>query len=426
MAKLEQYLRSIEKFSATGAILSSGQAIVLKFPAGDRAATQVTPHEQLVAMIREVAPPAALALIDANRPARFELERYSVSVAGRPGAWQVTIETGGAPALDGGPTAGSVADGRRGRIDDGGEPDMAIERGQYDAPAVGVIGAAPASGSAMLDQLTRSARGARANDIFFSAGLPAQQRVAGELAQLGAPLDAESISRELGLIAPPAARAAWTEGNGHAVFAYGDGLGRVRVTLGRDRRGPTAALRLLPDEPPLLDRLNLAQTAAWLDGAGLILVAGPSGVGKTVVLAALVKTLGDRGRRVVVIEDPIELVQAGESISQREVGHHVASAGAGIMAAVAEGADAIAVGAVTDADTVRAMASAVAAGHLVLATVNAPAANAALDRVLAHLAGDDRDSARHVLAGSLVGVIRPTVSREGRRYEVVAGNRPGV
>lgn len=411
MAKLEQYLRSIEKFQATGAILSSGQAIVLKFPAGDRAATQVTPHDQLVAMIREVAPPAALALIDANRPARFELDQYSVSVAGRPGAWQVTIETATAPAGDAG---GEVAG------------DMAIERGQYDAPAIGVIGAASASGSAVLDQLTRSARGARANDIFFTAGLPAQQRVAGELAPLGAPMDAEWISREVGLIAPPEARAAWTEGDGHAVFAYGDGLGRVRVTLGRDRRGLTAALRLLPDEPPTLDRLNLAQAAQWLDGAGLILVAGPSGVGKTIVLAALVKTLGDRGRRVVVVEDPIELVQAGESISQREVGHHVASVAAGIGAAVAEGADAIAVGAARDADTARAMASAVAAGHLVLATVNAPAASAALDRVLAHLTGDERESARQVLAGSLVGVIRPTVSREGRRYEVIAGNRPGV
>jgi twitching motility protein PilT len=409
MAKLEQYLRSIEKFQATGAILSSGQAIVLKFPGGDRAATQVTPHDQLVAMVREVAPPAALAQIDASRPARFELERYSVSVAARPGAWQVTIETVDAPA-----------------IDEGGGGDMSIERGQYDGPAIGIIGAAPASGSAVLDQLTRSARGARANDIFLTAGMAPQQRVAGELTQLGAPMDAESISRELGLIAPPEARAAWTEGDGHAVFAYGDGLGRVRVTLGRDRRGPTATLRLLPEEPPTLDRLNLAQTAQWLDGGGLILVAGPSGVGKTIVFAALVKTLGDRGRRVVAIEDPIELVQGGDTISQREVGVHVASVAAGIAAGVAEGADVIAVGAVREADAVRAVASAVAAGHLVLATVNAPAANEALNRVLAHLAGDDRDSARHVLSGSLIGVIRPTVSREGRRYEVVPGNRPGV
>src|SRR5689334_11235028 len=99
MAKLDAYLRSIEKFGAAGAVLTSGQAVTLKFPTGDRNATQVTPHDLLVGMVRELAPPAALDAIDANRPARFDIEsegkRYSVSVAPRPGVWQVTL----APAV---------------------------------------------------------------------------------------------------------------------------------------------------------------------------------------------------------------------------------------------------------------------------------------------------------------------------------------
>src|SRR5262245_15856952 len=101
MSKLDVYLRSIEKFGAAGAVLTSGQAVTLKFPAGDRQATQVTPHDQLVIMVREIAPPNILDQIDQQRPARFELEsagtRYALTIAPRPGAWSVTIEPAGAP-----------------------------------------------------------------------------------------------------------------------------------------------------------------------------------------------------------------------------------------------------------------------------------------------------------------------------------------
>ena len=43
MARIDVYLRSIERFGAAGAVLTSGQAVTLRFPTGDRHATQVTP-----------------------------------------------------------------------------------------------------------------------------------------------------------------------------------------------------------------------------------------------------------------------------------------------------------------------------------------------------------------------------------------------
>ena len=53
-------------------------------------------------------------------------------------------------------------------------------------------------------------------------------------------LEGETISRELGVVAPAEARAAWTE-HGLATFTYGDGVGRVRatspaITVGRVHR----------------------------------------------------------------------------------------------------------------------------------------------------------------------------------------------
>ncbi|MBA3541833.1 MAG: hypothetical protein H0T79_19620, partial [Deltaproteobacteria bacterium] len=264
LGKIDVYIRSIERFGAAGAVLTSGQAVTLRFPTGDRHATQVTPHDQLVVLVREVAPPTALDQLDKNRPARFELDsgvqRYQISVAPRPGAWQVIIEpatavappaathasgsypqqvpVGSAPKAAPPRTSSSTSPPVVARtsapqtIVNEDESEMSIERGQYDA-------APPAeptsSGSALLDLLTSQARGAQASDLYLAAGSAAFMRVGGQLSAMTSrsSIDGDLLSRELGVVAPPEAREAWMD-RGTAMFTYGDGLGRIRVTLTRD------------------------------------------------------------------------------------------------------------------------------------------------------------------------------------------------
>jgi twitching motility protein PilT len=436
MAKIDVYLRSIEKFGATGAILTSGQPITLRFPQGDRNATQVTPHDQLVGIVREVAPPGALDQIDSNRPASFDVDsagtRYRLDVSPRPGEWQVTISGAAAPAAavqhttripsrpatnPGMPAAAPAA----APITDAGE--MLIERGQYSDVAASTPRSVGASASGTLDQLTMAARSARATDVYISTGAAPMARVNGELQQVGdrGALDAETIARELGVVAPAEARAAWTEG-GAAVFTYSDGIGRVRATLSRDHRGPGATLRLLVGEPPAIERLGIGpQVGPWLEAHGLVLVAGPSGAGKTTALAALVRSLGDRQRRVITFEDPIEIVATSTWVSQRALGEHVPTVTVGVASAMREGADAIVVGGVTTADSALAVLDAVSAGHLVLAAISAPTARQAADRFVDLLPHDRRDVARGTLSSGLLGVIGPVVKGGSRSFEVVAG-----
>ena len=104
----------------------------------------------------------------------------------------------------------------------------------------------------------------------------------------------------------------------------------------------------------------------WLDRRGLIAIAGPSGSGKTTALASLVAALGARSRRVVALEDPIEILQSPATtwISQRAIGAHVPSFVAGVAAAMHESADAILIGAVSGADAAAAVVDALAGGHL--------------------------------------------------------------
>lgn len=420
MAKLDVYLRSIKQLGAQGAVLTSGQAVTLRFPTGDRHATQITSHDQLVGLIREVAPPSVLDQIDRSRSVKFDIEasggRWTINVAPKPGVWHVAIdpiEAAASPAPPSPPTAPRAA--VRASAGPAADLEMAIERGQYAPTAPSLA----TGGSALLDQLTAGARVAQASDIYLSAGAPAFQRIGGELAATAdrAPIDGDALARELGQIAPNDARAAWTE-RGLAVFTYGDGAGRVRVTLTRDHRGPGATLRLLPAEPPALASLPLKGVAEWLGDRGLIAIAGRSGAGKTTTLAALVRALGELRRRVVAIEDPIEIVHVSPWISQRAVGTHVPGVGEGVGAAMREGADAIVVGAVHTAADAAAVVEAVAGGHLVLTTLVAPHAGVAVERMVHRLPAEHRELARALCADALLGTIGPVATRTGRSFEV--------
>ncbi|HEY1547438.1 MAG TPA: ATPase, T2SS/T4P/T4SS family [Kofleriaceae bacterium] len=403
MAKLDVYLKSIERFGASGAILTSGQAVTLRFPAGDRQATQITPHDALVAIIREIAPSAALAMIDQGRPARFDYEAFAIGVTPRPNAWQVTIDAQAAASPADEPAAAGG----------GGVVDLTIERGQYDSGPVRAA-AAPASGSPLLDGLTSAARGMRATDIYLATDTAPMLRVGGELRASGDALDAETLSRELGQVAPAPARTAWIEHN-TATFTYSDSLGRVRATLGRDQRGPSAALRLLVADPPSLERLNAPrEIAGWLAQRGLVIVAGAPGSGKTTMLASMLSGLGER--RVVSIEDAVEIVHASPRISQRAVGTHVDSVAHGVAAAMREGADAIAVDAPLAGDAAALIADAVAAGHLVIAVVASATASGAADQLAELLPTDRRAALKRGFLGAIATVVKPG----GRTFEIAA------
>ncbi len=435
MAKIDSYLRSIERFGATGATLVSGKSVTLHFPTGDRHATQVTSHELLVAMVREVAPSNARAALETGRTVRFALDsggvRYGLLVTPHGAEWQLVIEAPPAePTAEAAALAAPSEPARSVPPVVVAEPErvgelasaLAIERTQYDEGASDT-----ARVQALLGRLISWARAQRATELRLSTGAPAMARIDRVWVSAGEqPLDGDVLARELGVLAPAGARASWLE-RGEGWFVIADDTGRMRVTLGRDLAGPRAAVRFLRAEAPACEALGVPDVArGLLQGRGLVVVAGAPGSGKSTTLSALVRELGlGLGVPVCSLEEPIELAQrASALVSQREIGVHVESFAAGLRSAVRDGTHAIALGRCDDEDSVAALGQALDAGHLVLVEVAATSSATALARLLGGASSSSR--ARQAIAEHLRVVLFQTLCARRDRgqvaaYEVVPG-----
>jgi type II secretory ATPase GspE/PulE/Tfp pilus assembly ATPase PilB-like protein/nucleotide-binding universal stress UspA family protein len=88
----------------------------------------------------------------------------------------------------------------------------------------------------------------------------------------------------------------------------------VRITSAPVEGGPSMALRLHREDQALMPLDVLGFSAAELQaveqilhaGAGLVLVTGPTGSGKTTTIYSQLKLLAGKGRKIVSIEDPVE------------------------------------------------------------------------------------------------------------------------
>src|SRR5258705_650903 len=264
----------------------------------------------------------------------------------------------------------------------------------------------------LIDLLVLAAKQG-ASDLHLTPGAPAVIRVAGvikPLAEDAAVLSAED-TRRLVIEALTEPQRAKLENEWQLDFALQvQDLGRYRGNACYVSGAIEANFRQIPAEIPDLSTLGHSPVVdKWCDAsAGLVLVTGASGEGKSTTLASMAQTIaGRRSVNIVSIEDPIEFVhsQGRSLVNQREVGSDVHSFAAALKNALRQDADVILVGELRDTDTIQTAITAAETGHLVIGTLHTNDAPTAIGRILDALPKDGQQFIAGQLAWSLLGVV---------------------
>ena len=171
-------------------------------------------------------------------------------------------------------------------------------------------------------------------------------------------------------------------------------------------------MRKINDGAPNIELLGLPALARTFSqkSAGLILVTGPTGSGKSTTLASMIEEINElRNEHIVTVEDPIEYVFEPKKcrVTQREVGDgkDSGSFSNALRAALRQDPDIILVGEIRDSETANMALEASQTGHLVLGTLHTKDSVSTINRFVQMFPSGDRGRVRDVLADSLIGVI---------------------
>lgn len=260
---------------------------------------------------------------------------------------------------------------------------------------------------ALLEEATKR----RASDLHLIVNRPACARVLGELMPLRPEvLDAKAVEAMLMPLLDERGRTQLASA-GYADLAIElPGGGRLRTNIARCQGGLRGTFRIARAVPPSLEELGLPKDLAKVTHhhQGLIVIAGPSGAGKTTTLSALVDLVNTASAfHIITVEDPIEIVYPRKAavVSQREVGPHTKSFAAALKGSLREDPDVIVIGELRDRETVEIALTAAETGHLVLATMSTPSAAKTIDRLVDMFPPDDQQQVRASIAGALRAIV---------------------
>ena len=427
MAQLDRLLSVMVSQRATALRLDESELAELEIAGAARPITR-TPltGPQVLALVREIAPPDVAASLDAGQSASF-------AYVSDDGAFAVTVTREGT-RWRGRITMDAGAERERlGQIKSVALPvDETPPALRHPTPAVPpphqeAVGTASgdAIGSfdgserahAALDTLLRLMVEKNASDLHLRCGEPPILRLHGEMMRLDKPpLEPEELEAMLRSVMPERNRHEFTESN-DTDYAYEiTGVARFRANALKDRRGPAAVFRQIPATVVTVEQMNITPEVQRLCqlNKGLVLVTGPTGSGKSTTLCSLIDLVNrSRTDHIITIEDPIEFVHPNKKciITQRQVGVHTNSFKSALRAALREDPDIILVGELRDLETVSIAIETAETGHLVFGTLHTTTAAGTIDRIIDQFPADRQSQIRVMLAESLKGVISQTLCK---------------
>ncbi len=270
--------------------------------------------------------------------------------------------------------------------------------------------------SEMLDDLLSVSIQYGATDIHietYARDVDLRFRKDGVLKQVGTPLSPDNVKKIISRVKvlcslDIAAKPQPLDGRFSARYADANGAPRsvhFRISIVPHLHGEDCVIRLLD---PSVTKRDLHHLGMPVDAihvlrtmlrcpAGLILVTGPTGSGKTTTLYGALRDLHSEQLKVCTVEDPIEY-EVGK-VNQLQVNDNEGLGFAEYARALLrQDPDVIMIGEIRDEETAQVASRAASTGHLVLSTVHTDDAIAAITRMRT-LGVDDE-----ILSATLLGV----------------------
>ncbi len=276
-----------------------------------------------------------------------------------------------------------------------------------------------------LAEYFRALAKAGGSDLHLKPEAPPHVRVGiGLTATRSKPLPAEEIAALADELMNERQRRFFAE-HGSLDLAYElPGGDRFRLNVYRQRGSVAIAVRRVTRDIPDFDALRLPPSLRTIaeEHQGLVLLAGPTGCGKSTTIAAMIEHINrTRHCHIVTIEDPIEYIHEHKKalVNQREIGIDVESFEAALKYLMREDPDVVLIGEMRDNDTFQAALQATETGHLVFGTIHASGAAQAIGRILDLFPGDYRDgirlslsfNLRAIVCQKLLECVRPDIDR---------------
>jgi len=262
-----------------------------------------------------------------------------------------------------------------------------------------------------LDQILKGGRDLHASDIHLIRGVAPAFRVHGEIRLAKhEPLSEEMLRSLLDQLLTEKQKKVLEEEWQLCFSKHWPGIGRFRASIYYHGGCPEMAIRVSETKirnrqelalPPILDELTRRQS-------GLILITGPTGVGKTTTLNYMVDLINrERRTKIVTIEDPVEFIHENQNsiVVQQEVHTDTPSFGKALVHVLRQDPDVIAVGEMRDLETIATALTAAETGHLVLATLHTPDAVQTIQRIFGVFPASQQNSIIFQISNSLQAII---------------------